>query len=145
MTLASIPCARPRRARPGLAARMAGLALLALAPCAAPHAGAPALTLPAPPGIDAELARPPELGSYVPASRPTLPDNLRRPAPEAAPRAPAPPGAAAPDRVQAIRDLLRAGRRDDAMLALEALRREQPDLAIPPDLRALLPARAGAS
>ena len=156
----SAPRSRPRP-RGGRVARAAALALLAAMQWA--RAAAPAADLPPPPGIDAELARPPELGSYAPADPPALPESLRRPAPSAstgpsAPAAPtipqARPSAAAPsdaatppaaDGLAHVRALLHAGRRDDAVLALETLRRQSPGLAIPADLRALLPARAGAS
>ncbi|MBO9353598.1 hypothetical protein GG851_06290 [Bordetella petrii] len=123
------------------------------------------------PPVDAELARPPRAlpsPTAPPAAapaRPEAPAALRRYAPamraDEAPQAdnatraesdaPAEPGDATereapaePDaRIAQIRELLQAGRRDAAVQALRDLRREAPDLALPPDLQALLPAEPG--
>lgn len=121
------------------------------------------------PPVDRELASPPrtlERPAAPPAAAPTRPEApaaLRRaapaapqadqaapaepgaraqrysarPQPEAAP--PAGPAAESDPRIERVRELLRAGEREQALAALRALQREAPGLALPPDLRALLP------
>ncbi|GAB1579876.1 hypothetical protein [Bordetella petrii] len=104
---------------------------------AAPPAAAPtrpeapaALRRAAPAAPQADQAAPAEPGARAPRYS-------ARPQPEAAP--PAGPAAESDPRIERVRELLRAGEREQALAALRALQREAPGLALPPDLRALLP------
>lgn len=121
------------------------------------------------PPVDRELASPPrtlERPAAPPAAAPVRPEAsaaLRRvapPAPQADQAAPAQPAAPAQQysarpqletapptdsaaeadpRIERVRELLRAGEREQALAALRALQDQAPGLALPPDLQALLP------
>ena len=117
------------------------------------------------PPVNAELARPPQtvprpapsegsaaLRRYAPAPQaeraapmapaPAQQFSVQPPAPSSADQAAAEPEAAAPDdatqaRIDHILELLQAGQRDEALRALQDLKNDDPDVALPPELQDL--------
>ncbi|MBO1112762.1 hypothetical protein [Bordetella petrii] len=113
-----------------------------------PQAMPPPAAAPARPEAPAALRRyapAPQAGQAAPAQAEPRAHQYRA-QPDAADAVPAPgadTGAAAlaktDARIEHIRELLQDGQRDAALQALQDLRRDAPGLALPPDLRALLP------
>jgi len=92
------------------------------------------------PPVDRELASPPRtLERQAAPAQPAAPAQQysARPQLEAAP--PTDSAAEADPRIERVRELLRAGEREQALAALRALQDQAPGLALPPDLQALLP------